>query len=171
MYDVQMENRIVSDIKKQVVILLKNIDELFSSLDDGMLDNAAGRWPLWRQLYHMLHSMDQWFVNPYRYTDHMGGGADVAGLVEETAIKLSKNELSDYYSDIRVKIEDYLNGLDAAMLKEKPGGCPFTRFELVLGQTRHIMYHIGLIHGIMLVSWNVLPGYHGLSGSVKPGAD
>jgi hypothetical protein len=163
-----MEDNLVASIKSQILILYKNIDELFSSLDVDMLDEKAGRWPLWRQLYHMLHSMDQWFINPYRYNDHMKNGADIAGLVKETGIRLSKKDLTDYYASIRNKIDKYIAGLDTATLEEKPEACPFTRFELFIGQTRHIMYHIGMIHGILIVRRDVLPEYYGLSASVKP---
>jgi hypothetical protein len=163
-----MEDNLLTSLKNQIRILYKNIDELFSSLDEDMLDEKTGRWPLWRLIYHMFHFMYQWFVNPYQYKDHMKNGADVACLVKETSVRLSKEDLTDYYASVRNKIDNYVDSLDTAMLTERPTGCPFNRFEFFICQTRHIMYHTGMIHGILIASWDLLPEYHGLSGAVKP---
>jgi hypothetical protein len=58
---------------------------------------------------------------------------------------------------------NYLEKLDDGMLADRPPGCPHTRLTLVLGQYRHLMYHIGLIHGCLRAkSGGTNPPYVGL---------
>ena len=85
----------------------------------------------------MLHSMDQWFINPYTYKDHRSDGFEIAAL---------NTELTEY-----------------------PEKSKFTKLELILGQFRHIMFHIGMIYGCILMERGEIPNYAGLADPIKPG--
>jgi len=70
---------------------------------------------------------------------------------------LSDDELWAYYGQVNDKILRYLDSLDDAMLAEKPGGCRFTRLQLILGQFRHMYAHIGILNGLTIVHEDKYP--------------
>jgi hypothetical protein len=150
-------------IKNQSRQLFQNTEFIFEYVDDRLLAKKICNWPLRRQMYHMFHSMDQWFINPFKYKDHRPDGFDIAGMnthLEMNALK--KDELLEYYLKTKAKVQGYLSSLDSAELIEYPEGCKFTKLDLILGQFRHIMFHIGMIHGCILMENSEIPNYVGL---------
>ena len=122
-----MNNKLVSIVKTQSEQLFKNIEFLFDYVDDQLLKKRLCKWPLWRQIYHMLHSMDQWFINPFSYADHRKDGFDIAALNTDYDIApLRKDELVEYFQATKSKICDYLYNLDDLSLSGYPEGslCP-----------------------------------------------
>ncbi len=164
-----MDESLIVIINSQSTQLFQNIESLFDYVDDQLLTKKNCKWPLWRQLYHMLHSMDQWFINPFKYTNHGTDGFKIAALDTELDINaLKKVELLEYYRQIKEKVSNYLKNLKVSELTEPPEDCKFTRFDLILGQFRHIMFHIGMIHGCILMENAEIPNYVGLSDPIKP---
>lgn len=159
-----MGDELVTIISEQTGILFANMDEVLNSIQDSQLyDSSICDWQLGEQLYHMLHSMDQWFINPYRFREY-----GITRLKTEDSARLSKSELLDYYRYVKEKITGYVEKVEVSALGEKPPACPFTRLALVLGQFRHFMYHIGLVHGCLRVhNGGTNPGYLGLGPPVK----
>ena len=76
-------------------------------------------------------------------------------------ITLTDEELLAYLSAVRKKTADYLDTLTDEMLYEKPTVCPYTRFELVLLQFRHISFHTGMINGQTIELTGKFPVYVG----------
>lgn len=164
-----MNRDLVSIINDQSKQLFKNTEYVLDYIDGKLLTENICKWPLWRQLYHMLHSMDQWFLNPFRYQDEREDGHEIAALnTEIERAPLSKTELRDYYRQTKDKITAYLGDLKETALTECPEGSRFTRLDLILGQFRHIMFHIGMIHGCILMRNGEIPDYVGLSEPVRP---
>ena len=63
-------NELISLITRQTIILFANVEETMKAIDERQLDKAGSwGWPLGEQLYHLLHSLDLWFINPYDYTE------------------------------------------------------------------------------------------------------
>jgi hypothetical protein len=61
-------NELMKTIIEQTQILFANIETTLDSIEDSQLyDTDICYWPLGEQIYHMLHSLDQWFINPNRY--------------------------------------------------------------------------------------------------------
>ena len=63
------------------------------------------------------------------------------------------------------KIEKYFEELTAQALLQKPESCEYTRLELILGQFRHQMWHVGLSSAITFEGkkiWNEFTGLNGL---------
>ena len=81
---------------------------------------------------------------------------------------LKKDELLDYYQKTKAKVQNYLANLNSTRLTEQPEGCTFIKLDLILGQFRHIMFHIGMIHGCILMENNDIPNYVGLSDPITP---
>ena len=159
-----MDDDLTRIIDAQTQVLFVNLEDTLGAITEGQLyDASICDWPLGEQVYHLLHSLDQWFINPYDYEE------PPAAKRKAEAGKLSRDELFTFYRYIKAKIAIYLKKLDDEMLAEKPPGCPHTRLALVLGQHRHFMYHIGLIHGCLRVhSGGQNPPYTGLGASPQP---
>jgi hypothetical protein len=134
-------------ISEQTRILFTNIEAIFNAIEESDIYNQdICDWPLAEQIYHTLHSMDQWFINPYEYKESEA----VLHRTENNEV-FTKIELVDYYVSVKLKIMKYLETLSPATLLGNPVGCQFSRLALILGQYRHFMYHIGLIHGCLRV--------------------
>ena len=72
-----------------------------------------------------------------------------------------------YFDFVTNKIERYLENLTADELIQKPQGCEYTRLELILGQIRHEMWHVGLSSAITFENKNIWNTFTGLSGLRK----
>ena len=150
-------------IRRQSEQLFENIGYVLDYADDDLLSRAICRWPLWRQFYHLVHSMDQWFINPFDYTERHADGEVIRAINTPIDMEpLSRAELREYLAEVESKIRDYLVTLDDATLLEAPPGCPVSRLDLILGQFRHVMYHVGMLHGCLVVETGDIPDYRGL---------
>jgi hypothetical protein len=160
-----VEKVIKSTLIAQTEILFLNIDETLKSIEEPQLnDNKICDWPMGEQIYHMLSSLDQWFVNPYNYQK---SSLDL----KKNKAGLSRSDLVEYSVTIKNKILQYLENISIDSLSEYPQDCKFNRLTLILGQFRHLMYHIGLIHGCLRTyTGGTNPAYHGLGPPIKPTA-
>ncbi len=138
------ENLLSKIIAEQTEILLKNINSVVQSANleaefDGL--NAS------RFIFHTLHSLDKWFVNPaeYKYDENSSGGvAENLSIISSyrqgfdaaPGVVISRENLEKYAVSVAQKIRIYLAKLSDKMLSEKLDGCEFTRLELILGQFR-----------------------------------
>jgi hypothetical protein len=121
-------------ISVQTDLLFSNIQETIKLLDnDSLHDDYGSGWPVSSQIFHLLHSMDQWFIDPNEYKEQT--------ILDKQEGKdgYSISELMSYCRTIQVKIQDYIKQLDEINILEKPKKCSFTRLELILGQSRHFM--------------------------------
>ena len=164
-----MQESFINTISIQAKQVFRNIQSVFDYVDDDILSAGLCKWPLWRQLFHMLHSMDQWFISPFEYEDGWENGHQINALNTEIDMPaISRKELLSFFLRVEAKVEDYLTGLTDSDLFETPTECRFTRFELILGQFRHINFHIGMIHGCILMKNGEIPDYFGISNPVEP---
>jgi hypothetical protein len=113
--------------------------------------------PVWRYLYHTIHSCDKFFVNPTRYDepDFHVAGIDWPDHKLETV--LTREQIEGYYFTVRDKILAYLDGLADEQLAEIPDGCVMSRVELILSQFRHMYAHIGIINGVTIAATGRYP--------------
>ena len=59
---------------------LWSVKNVMDCIPDTLWERPYCGMPLWKHLYHMLHSLDQWFINPEVYTDppfHLPGLNDL----------------------------------------------------------------------------------------------
>jgi hypothetical protein len=162
-----MKNALAETLRQQTQILFANIEATFNAADRTDFNKSSLRGPLWKQFYHMLHSLDQWFINPFQYTEPAfhETGLNLIGKITPDKV-LSKQILQEYYGKIRIKIDKYLEDLEPDLLEEYPDGCEFSRITLILAQFRHLMYHIGFIHACILKETGNMPEFIGISPPV-----
>jgi hypothetical protein len=123
--------------------------------------------PIWKHVYHTLHSCDRWFINPSKYlepTFHEEGLNSLDVAPEDKA--LIRDELKSYLDAVKEKVLGYLEKLNDEELYNKPPSCEFTRLDLILGQYRHWYCHIGNINATTMIEKNLWPKVVGLEGEV-----
>lgn len=128
-------------------------ENLIKCIPDMLWDKRYDGIPIWKYLYHMLYSMDRWYVNPYDGTYrppvyHTETMADLNVVPKEE--QLSREQLEQYFFEIKAKIESYIEGLRDEELSDTPGAPGMTRFRLILGQFRHWHRHMGIIYGFLI---------------------
>jgi len=110
--------------------------------------------PMWKYLYHMLYSMDRWFINPddpnYRPPEFHTEGLNDLNIVPDEQQIVSRFAMDRYFGQIKAKISAYLAELTDRELSNCPVGCKYTRFRLILGQFRHWHRHMGLVYGFLV---------------------
>ena len=109
--------------------------------------------PMWKYVYHMLYSMDRWYIDPcdpeYEAPSfHAEGLADLNVIPTEDA--LTREQTLEYFTRIRRKIGAYIVELEDGELVKTPPQCDMTRFRLILGQFRHWHRHMGIIYGFIV---------------------
>ncbi len=161
---------LVGIIEEQTQILFKNLEYQVNGAElSCIFDNVNNS----RYLFHMIHSMDKYFINPYAYTYDAGvaGGIDEnysvidearEGYIPNDGFVVPRETLSAYLAFVKQKIFAYLKTLTDDALAEKPEGCPYTKLALILGQYRHTMFHDGLSEAVTFASKGEWLPYTGL---------
>ncbi|MCD7949395.1 MAG: hypothetical protein LUG12_03910 [Erysipelotrichaceae bacterium] len=128
--------------------------------------------PMYTHIYHMLHSLDLWFINPCdtTYKELATHEYNLNNLDVVTYKILSRNEINDYYNEIKMKIQNYVSSLSDKQLLEYPSHCEYTKFTLILAQFRHLHTHMGMIMGFIVDDTNLWPNVLGLENPI-PEAD
>ncbi|MCK9169952.1 MAG: hypothetical protein M0P01_06010 [Treponema sp.] len=166
----ESNSQLTGIIREQTEILLKNLDDQIAAAD---LNVPIDGLPNWRYLFHTIHSLDKNFINPDNFTEPAvsvcGIEPDLAvidenrpGYRQAAEVTVKREQLAAYASYVRQKIESYLSTLDDTMLAEKPDGCRFSRLTLIIGQSRHSMWHLGLSSGLTVQTGKQWPVYTGL---------
>ncbi len=171
---------IIRQIKEQQEINFINIKAQIEKADlQAVLDDVNNS----RFIFHYLHSMDRFFINPVDYVyegEKLFGipenlsviSSKRAGYESDVSIVISKKQLLDYLDFIKTKINKYFDELKVEDLAKKPEGLEYTRLELILAQFRHLMWHVGLSSGISFSAsgeWNEFTGLSGLRKMVESG--
>lgn len=156
----------VSTIRDQTKRALWEVRNVLACVPDALWAKPYCECPLWRHVYHMLHSLDVWFINPKdpAYEEpaiHAPGLNDLDAACVKT---LTKEELLRYEGDVEAKILRYLESLTEEAMRNRPAGCPHTRFTLILAQHRHLHTHMGMIMGFIVAETGMWPRVLGLEG-------
>ena len=98
--------------------------------------------------------MDRWYINPcdgaYQNPSfHTDTLANLNVIPEEEYI--SREQMEEYFYQVRGKIQNYIAVLHDSELSENPENCDMSRFCLILGQFRHWHRHMGVIYGFIIV--------------------
>jgi hypothetical protein len=159
-----MENNLTRVIINQTQLLFRNVEVTLDYVEEDRLDKpGTWAWPLREQIYHMLRSLDQWYINPENYPGpELVWTPAVPPGTRETKPP-TKTELTAFFESTKRKINTFLTNLSDESWNEYPENSQYTRLDLILGQNRHLMYHLGVIHGCLRTeSGGKSPEYMGL---------
>lgn len=160
-----MSLELVNALKNNTEKLFENANIMLQTCN---LDFILCDLPVWKHVYHQLHSCDQYFINPHHYTEpdfHVPG---LNSLNEASENFLSREDLLQYLEKIHVKVMQYLDSLTDDMLCEVPSDCRDNRLSLILSQYRHFYAHLGNINATTIIETNKWPRVVGIGG--KSGA-
>ena len=154
-------NTLLPAIQKSTEVMFQNADIMLRTC---RMDYILCDFPIWKHAYHMLHSCDRWFINPYYYQEPAFHQPDMNSLEIMTDTILSRDDLLAYLADIRTKTMDYLATLTDDMLAQCPPDCPTNRLSLLLSQQRHFYAHLGNINATTIIETNEWPRVIGITG-------
>lgn len=156
-----MKNELVDAIKLNTETLFVNADIMLQTCN---MDFVLCDMPVWKHAYHMLHSLDQWYINPtvYEEPDFHESGLNSLDIVSDKF--LSREELMNYLEGIKTKIMDYLAVLTDESLMDIPEGCKINRLGLIISQFRHSYAHLGNINATTIIETNQWPRVVGTTG-------
>ncbi|NLD48568.1 MAG: hypothetical protein GX660_15500 [Clostridiaceae bacterium] len=160
----------VQKLEKQTMIIFKDIDITLAFINEDYWDKRVGGYIIWKQLYHMLNSIDRIYTLPtiYEYPSfHVDG---LNSLDQESKIKLNKETLSSYFLVIKDNVTAYLKNMDDTYLLEEVicQEMKLSRFDLILAQIRHMSWHLGYIHSCIKQETCMLPEYIGINSEHYP---
>lgn len=155
-------DELVNHIRTQTEVMFVNADIMLKTCD---LDFILCDMPIWKHVYHMLHSCDQWFINPFEYTEPDFHEANLNSLDISSENKLTNEMLTDYLECVRAKILSFIDSLTDENLYEIPQGCTSNRLGLMFSQYRHFYAHLGNINATTIMQTNRWPRVIGTSGN------
>ena len=153
-------------IKDQTKRALWSINNVIDSVPDKYWDIKYCEMPLWKHIYHTLHSLDMWYINPRMYSEPLFHIKNLNNLDIETDKLLSRIELKQYYQLIEIKINQYLEWITDDLLLTKPENCEWTRFELIIAQHRHLHSHMGILIGFIIAETGLWSRVIGLEDDI-----
>ena len=85
-------------------------------------------------------------------------------LLMDNTHALAKDEIYQYYVNVKTKIQTYISCLNEEILDEKISfqKMEVTKLELILAQIRHVFYHVGYLHCCVKMEKGETPEYVGL---------
>ncbi|HHZ05930.1 MAG TPA: hypothetical protein GX401_03985 [Clostridiales bacterium] len=159
-----------SVIADQTHRALWEVQNVIDCVPDTMWDTLFCDMPLYKHIYHMLHSLDRWFINPYdEFTEPYIHIDNLNNLDVKTNKFITRVEINDYLESIKGKINNYLSSLADDILLTKPTGSPYTRFTLIMAQHRHLHSHMGMVMGFIIQDTGCWPTVLGLNGKIPTG--
>lgn len=164
-----MSCELIKAIRKQTEVLFYNAHIMLQTCN---LDFVLGDMPVWKNVYHTLHSCDQWYINPKHYSEPDFHEPNLNSLYIKSEKVLSREDLLQYLEKIRIKILAYLDSLTDDMLYETPPDCKENRLTLILSQFRHFYPHLGNINATTIIEiqkWPRVIGTSGRSGASTEG--
>ena len=149
-----MGNELVNAIQRHSAWLFDNANIMLQTCNP---DFILCDFPIWKHIYHMLHSCDQWFINPNHYDEPDFHEPNMNSLDIATEKVLSREDLLQYLECVREKIMSYVNSLTDEMLCEMPPDCSTNRLSMILAQYRHFYAHLGNINATTIIETNEWP--------------
>lgn len=154
----------IAIIEEQTRRALWEVKNVIDCVPENLWNKAYSDMPCWKHIYHMIHSLDLWFINPrdQEFQEPSFHEKDLNNLDVISDRRLSREEINQYFDDVKKKIFIYLSQLKEELLLEFPQGCEYCRFTLILAQFRHLHTHMGMIMGFIIDDENLWPSVLGL---------
>ena len=165
---VRKETALAGIIKDQTNRALWEVKNVIDCVPDELWNKEYAKMPCWKHIYHMLHSLDLWFMNPRdkEYGEPEIHEKDLNNLDVISVKQLTREEINHYFEEINRKLTDYLLRLTDDELTCRPVGCEYNRFTLVLAQFRHLHTHMGMVMGFIIADTGLWPRVLGLENPV-----
>jgi hypothetical protein len=143
-----MQNPLTHLIIRQTSITLYNIQVVLSACQ---LDEEFMEQPVWRFIYRMLRQIDCGMIESaeLRRDPDFHTEALAALTVPYHGKPLTKEQLVEYYLDLKARLFLYLDELDDDLLLQRPKSGKEIRLETIFAELRRFTYQIGQIHAFI----------------------
>ena len=158
------QNTLIEIIEDQTTRALWEVRNVIDCVPDELWNRNYCEMPCWKHIYHMLHSLDLWYINPRdeNFCEPDIHEKDLNNLDVISKKSLSREEINDYLKSIEKKLKEYISSLTDRELLECPVGCEYCKFTLILAQFRHLQSHMGMIMGFIIDDTGLWPNVLGL---------
>ena len=158
------ENHFTEIIEEQTKRALWEVKNVIDCVPDELWNKEYCEMPCWKHIYHMLHSLDLWYINPRdsSYQEPDIHEKDLNNLDVISSRVLSRENINQYFHYINNKIQLYVSELRDEQLMEYPLDSEYCRFNLILAQFRHLHSHMGMIMGFIIDDTGLWPRVLGL---------
>lgn len=158
------QNTYVDILIDQIKRALWEVRNVIDCILEELWKKEYCQMPCWKHIYHMLHSLDLWLINPQdeNYQEPDIHEKDLNNLDVISKKVLSREEIIEYFNRIEQKINDYLLTITDEQLLKYPDGSEYTRFTLIIGQMRHLHSHMGILMGFIIDDTGMWPRVLGL---------
>lgn len=165
------QNNLIEIMEEQTNRALWEVKNVIDCVSDELWDKKYCDMPCWKHIYHMLHSLDQWYINPKdpNFQEPAIHEKDLNNLDVVSDKVLSRKEINFYFTSIEEKIQGYIKELTEEQLLEYPTNCDYCRFTLILAQFRHLHSHLGMVMGFIIHDTGFWPRVLGLECSIPKG--
>lgn len=165
------QNSLIEIIDDQTKRALWEVKNVIDCIPDEHWNRSYCQMPMCKHVYHMLMSLDLWFINPRdkEYQAPSFHVKDLNNLDVVSNINLSREVINEYYYKIEKKIKKYMKELSDSSLLDKPNDCDYTKFTLILAQHRHLHSHMGMIMGFIISDTGMWPRVVGLEHPIPEG--
>lgn len=158
------QNTLTDIIEDQTNRALWEVKNVIDCIPEELWNKEYCAMPCWKHIYHMLHSLDLWYINPRdpNFQEPPIHKKDLNNLDVASDISLSRRNINSYFSSVKEKIEGYISELTDEQLLEFPSDCEYSRFTLILAQFRHLHTHMGMLMGFIIDDTGLWPRVLGL---------
>lgn len=159
-------------IKDQTERALWEVKNVIECVPDEMWNREYCEMPCWKHIYHMLHSLDLWYINPRdkNFTEPAFHEKDLNNLDVVSKKALSRGDIDGYLEDVTAKIRAYISQLSDEQLLDNPQDCEYKKYTLILAQFRHLHSHMGMLMGFIIAETGLWPAVLGLERPFPDGA-
>lgn len=147
-----MEKHIITELKKHFSRTSKMLFQSINACPDEIWETASEGYPFWQQAYHAIYWVDVWMSESiYKFEKPEGFYTKSYELDNACAKVFSKNQVIDYCNIVFKKCDDYFEKLNDIDLYERNTFFDknLTTFDRIMGQIRHVSYHIGYMDCIL----------------------
>lgn len=115
-----MQERLSQIIWEQTRRALWEVRNVIACVPEPLWNRPYCEAPLWKHSYHMLHSLDLWYINPRSasYAEPPFHSQDLNNLDVPTDSSLSRAQIASYADEVCRKIELYAGSLTDEELLE-----------------------------------------------------
>lgn len=164
------QNTLVIIIEEQTNRALWEVKNVIDCVPDELWEKKYCEMPCWKHIYHMLHSLDLWYINPRdkNFQEPAIHENDLNNLDVFSNKSLLREEIESYFICIEKK-KKYISELTDEQLLEYPADCEYCKFTLILAQFRHLHSHMGMIMGFIIDDTGLWPKVLGLENPIPKG--
>ncbi len=114
-----MNKDLVEMIKRQTNVLFNNIQITFDEVRDIHIIPEFSDMTISKHVYHMLHSLDQWFINPFIFDEPDFHVDELNSLSVNSDKVLTKEELQSYFHSIAGELPEIIRTMLHVLFTKK----------------------------------------------------